>query len=257
MRIQCIQDFIDKLKIPFYRVKFRHDTKNKIIVIGDSHVNFFSGNEELSFKPIKHIGLNKNELVGNCQDKNKRFYTIHLGPVLAYNSNKIGSSIKGLERVIYLINNNLLPKKSLILCSFGEIDIRVHILKKAEQRKVEVDEIIKEVVSSYFKFLLYLKNNGFRVMVWSPVPNGHCKKNELNLPYYGSEKERNNVTLKFISYLEEFGKKNNIPVLSICKELLNDDFTTKSEYYADLCHLSQRANEFMKKEFFEKVGIKI
>lgn len=60
----------------------RHHREDTIVVLGDSHVNFFSGNEELTFLPI---GQNINV----CPNSTPYPFTpLHLGPCLAYSCNR-------------------------------------------------------------------------------------------------------------------------------------------------------------------------
>lgn len=90
---------------------YRNDT---IIVLGDSHVNFFSGNEHLSFLPI---GNDINTCLLNTQ---YLFTPLHIGPCLAYNCNKYHTTYRFREKVEYLCKNFIKPG-AVILCCLGKL----------------------------------------------------------------------------------------------------------------------------------------
>ena len=128
-------------------------------VIGDSHVNFFCGYEKLTGSPLiinnKFTGINcqPNPLVNN-------FFVFHLGPALAYNLNKYGSQTQAREKIEFLLGSGIIPKGSAILCAFGEIDMRVHVLKQAEKKNISFERVADEILDNYMEFLKFLKYPG-------------------------------------------------------------------------------------------------
>lgn len=255
MKNHILQNIIDilrkkkKLKFyltlnPLYNI---YKKKNAINVIGDSHCNFFSGNEQLAYFncPLEY-GIN------NCQDKFNTFNTFHVGPALAYNLNKYNTKTKAREKIEYLLKHNIIRKKSKIICCFGEIDIRVHVLKEALRQHMDYKLVIDNIIENYLNFLLSLKKRN-KIYVWGPIPTQ--KDNSLinpEYPYFGDEITRNKATSYFNNKLEEVCIKNKIVFLSIFKNLINDNFTTKDEFIADGCHLSQKAWVFAQKELESK-----
>lgn len=89
-----------------------------VVVIGDSHVNFFSGNEELTYQPIGK-GINYCKNVNHDFD----FLVFHLGPALAYNAMTEGSNTRFYEKSQYLAKhfrgaeNNMLLRRDRYSCS--------------------------------------------------------------------------------------------------------------------------------------------
>jgi len=212
---------------------------NTIKVIGDSHCNFFSGHELICFKKINKTGIN------NCNDLLDKFTTFHLGPALAYNLNKYNTQTQAREKVEYLIKSQLVPNNSTIICCFGEIDIRVHVLKQAKEQNKSIESVIHNILNNYLEFLLFLKQNN-SVYVWGPIPtqkdgleeNEYIKK---YFPCYGTEIDRNKATMIFNQELKKICEENDIGFLSIFDKLIDENYHTKIDYIADGCHLSQKA----------------
>lgn len=128
-------------------------------VIGDSHVNFFSGHEKITWFPIIY---NNQPIDIRCspQPLIKNFFFFHLGPALAYNLNKYGTKTQAREKIDFLLNSGIIPKGSAILCAFGEIDLRVHVLKQAAEKNISFECVADEVLNNYMEFLTTLNNQG-------------------------------------------------------------------------------------------------
>lgn len=226
----------------YYRKNFStscltHYQQNTVIVLGDSHVNFFSGNELLSFLPIGND-------INTCKPTNLShiFTPLHLGPCLAYHCNHYGSSFRFREKAEFLCQNFIKPTATII-CSLGEIDLRVHVFRQTILQNKSYEEIIDDILQEYYTFLLKMKNQGYSLYCWSPIATqiDACPI-DPNFPRNGSEEERNHATAYFNQQLYSFCKQHNIGYLSIFDQMITPDFKTRSEYLsADCCHLSQRA----------------
>ena len=228
---------------------------DKIAVIGDSHVSFFGGNELVTFIPIidqngRHVGMN------NTGDLIENFTTFHLGGALAYNLEKYGSSNRTREKIDLLLSNGIIRKGQPILCCFGEVDCRVHVLRQAESRKVHFKTVVDDILNNYFSFLLRLRKD-HPVYVWGPIPtqkDGSVINPEV--PYYGTEAERNLATAYFNEALEKLCRQCDIQFLSVFRHLVDENNKTRSEYITDGCHLSQRAWAFAFDEW-KSVGVDV
>ena len=214
----------------------RHHREDTIVVLGDSHVNFFSGNEELTFLPI---GQNINV----CPNSTPYPFTpLHLGPCLAYSCNRRDTTFRCLEKVEYLFENFIRPH-ARILCCFGEIDIRVHVFKQAALQQKTYQNIVDDILEQYFAFLLRLREPGYRVACWGPIASQseNCPL-DPSFPRNGTEVERNMATAYFNLELARFCERNNMPFLSVFPELVTPDLLTLDKYYSpDHCHLGQAA----------------
>ena len=227
----------------------------KFFVVGDSHVNFFGGHEFLNLIGINYKGKlidirSTNSLIEN-------FVIFHLGPVLTYNLDKYGSKNLVREKMEFLTSSGLIPKGVSVLCCFGEIDLRVHVLKQAANRKVHFEIVADDVLNIYGDFLKKLKSDGYDVYVWGPIPS-QKDNSPLNpeFPYFGTEKERNIATEYFNQRLKTICTQGGVNYLSIFDKLVDENYKTKEVFIADGCHLSQKAWIFAIDEF-KKFGVNI
>ena len=221
--------------------KNRQRLNKSVIVLGDSHCSFFSGNEETAFIKI----TNMYDGINSCSDRLSQYSTLHLGPALAYNLNKNNTTTKAREKIEYLIRKKYLPPQSTILCCFGEIDLRVHILKLAETRNQSQRELIDNTLNNYIDFLLFLSRNEYQVYCWGAIATQtNDAPDNLEFPKYGDEINRNKATKYFNDKLGIMCKKNRIGFISIFDELVDKNYSTKKEFYSsDNCHLGQKAME--------------
>ncbi len=227
-------DFIEKAN--FNKALVKHRNENTTIVLGDSHVNFFSGNEHLSFIPI---GGN----VNTCEQINGQPFTeLHLGPCLAYKSDAAQSSSGFRVKLNWLLERFISPG-ARILCAMGEVDIRAHVFKQCERQGKSYEEIVEDITKHYINFLLELKSLGFTVGVWGPIASQPdiCPITQ-DYPRVGSEQDRNRATLYFTEKMQKICHENGIGFASLAGEMITNDYRTKMEFLSsDHCHLGQWA----------------
>ena len=204
---------------------------NKIYAIGDSHSLFWSG---MAHPPLVSLEYD----IQTPELSDEHFKVFHLGPCLAYNTNKLGSKNKSLEKTLYLLSSGLIPKTAIILCSFGEIDVRVHFLKKG---MVGLSERLQSTVDSYLSFLSFLKGNGYAPICYGPVAS---QKDDwgLNSEFLraGDEVARNRATVLFSQELKKQCEQSDIHFFSLLDLLLDDKSHTISDVYRDHCHISDK-----------------
>lgn len=231
-------DYTDTLtqQAHFNEARLQHYVNNTIIVLGDSHVNFFSGNELLSFTPIGNdINVCPNATV-------HPFTALHLGPCLAYHCNKTGTSTSFREKVDYLCSSFIKPNAHIICC-LGEIDLRVHVFRQTALQQRTYQDIVDDILAEYLPFLVALQQKGYHVYCWGPIASQRdvCPI-DPEFPRNGTETERNLATAYFTEQLAAGCRQHHIGFLSVFKQMITDDFQTIEEYLsADHCHLSQRA----------------
>ena len=220
----------------FNEARLKHYVNNTIIVLGDSHVNFFSGNELLSFTPIGND-------INVCPNVTANPFTaLHLGPCLAYHCNKAGTSTRFREKVDYLCSSFIKPNAHIICC-LGEIDLRVHVFRQTGLQQLGYQDIVDNILAEYLPFLVSLKQKGYHVSCWAPIASQRdiCPV-DPEFPRNGSETERNMATAYFNKQLANLCRQHTIGFLSIFEQMITADFQTIEEYLsADHCHLSQRA----------------
>ena len=227
-------EFIEKAN--FDAAYIKHVRDNTLVVIGDSHVNFFSGNENLSFIPIGH---DINTCVGV---ENSPVTTLHFGPCLAYNTNRYGSTNRFREKLDWALEKFIMPDARL-LCVFGEVDIRAHVYKQVAKQGKDYKAIIDGILDNYMEFLIWLRNKGHEVLCWGPIAsqNDAAPVTE-EYPRTGTTSERNKATEYFNDELCRRCGENGIGFISIFTDMLTDDMQTNEKYLSDdRVHLGQYA----------------
>jgi len=201
-----------------------------IYCIGDSHVSFFSGINE-----IQRVWPNKSQMILPF------FKVFPVGQTLAYNLIKSNSSSHGREKIFTILKKEI-PKGSNILFCFGEIDCRAHLIKQSRIQKRNLSSIVEECVDRYFSAILDINNLGYKVLVWNVVPSTRLNKINNNMyPLVGNCKERNLVTVMFNKYLARKCNAIRIPFVFIYQNIIDKHGLTKMFYYMDGIHLSQKA----------------
>ncbi len=187
--------------------------KDNIISIGDSHSRFFSD-------------LNK---ITVC----------HLGPVTAYNLKKLNSKTNGREKLWQLLDNTN-PSHTALILSFGEIDVRAHVIKAAVKEKITIERSAINTAKNYCSVISEILDRGFSVLVHgvhaSPPTYGN-----FEYPALGSVQDRNYAVKAFNNYVRNFSALERIPYASIDEIVINSDLSTRVEYMVDGCHLNFNA----------------
>jgi len=141
-----------------------------------------------------------------------------------------------------------------MLC-FGEIDCRAHLLKQTEIQKRSLSEVVKECVERYTSVVREIMNMGYEVLIWNvPASTRDDLARVPEFPTYGSCAERNKVTGLFNHELERWCAANDAVFVSIFDQLVDENGLTKTEYYMDPVHLSQRAMPLVLEKLREIIG---
>jgi len=192
---------------------------NKINAVGNSHCHFFSGS---------HPG----DTLGGKKDK--YFISYSLGPIIAYNFYE-----NHLSKIYDIISSRKIKVTSAdyILLVVGEVDCRWHLPKTSSKKEIPIESMVDECIQRFFRAVLDL-NKHHKVITWGGHPSTNAAHSENpESPIFGDVLSRNKTSLLWDSLLGEKSAKHGIPHVSILKELLNADGTTKMEYYQDYCHL--------------------
>jgi FkbM family methyltransferase len=192
-----------------------------IHVTGDSHVMVFSGKEHIPAEVDDRGFL-------------PFFRTYRLGPYTAYQVEKRRPLIESM------VKQNVGPDDSVMLC-FGEIDCRAHLVKQSEHQGRPLEDIVAECVSRYARIFDIKEKYGIRLLVWNVPASSREDIEQGEYSTYGTCVQRNEAASLFNKILSEECKNRGIPFVSIFDELVDEDGLTRTEYYADAIHLSQRA----------------
>ncbi len=236
--IDLLEDIPDKSfveKTSYDITLEEHRQKKTIIVIGDSHASFFSGNELPTYVSIGG-GINVCPNVGD-----RPFTVLHLGPCLAYNSCKHGTHNRFLEKSEWLFDN-FFDKKETVIVSLGEIDMRAHVFKEVEKQGRPYEDIVRDIVGNYGNFLSKLKSMGHDVYCWGPIAaekDIYPRYPEL-FPRYGTEVERNTATELFTTELNDYCDNYGMKLMSIFKYMVDADKNSDDSFFSsDHWHLTQ------------------
>lgn len=228
-----------------------------IYVIGDSHSIFFSGQNYHNFIADK-IFITPDVIIDKLISYIRYFEIYHLGPALAFNANNDKSSTHTLQKVKYLIENEIIAPNSQVVLSFGEIDIRAHSLKQGLSQNKPISEIVDAILANYLELILIFKNSGFDVCCWTPIASQKDIWGENpKFVKFGFERERNQVTELFINKLEGLAIEHVFKVCSIFNNMINENYETDENYISsDQCHLSNKALSLAIPELINKTVLK-
>lgn len=127
------------------------NSSKKLIVVGDSHSIIWSGTlfTNLVEKTSSPRETSHKSIFENVE-------VFWLGPSLAYNlmgkGNELGKwGFKVFEKIDSLLNNNV--KIGYIILSFGEIDIRCHVVKQALLLNCSIEKIVDNLTNKLIKFV--------------------------------------------------------------------------------------------------------
>lgn len=219
------------------------DKSSIIHCIGDSHVDFFSGQDTVQ----RGWPIPSNDMI-------PFFKTYCIGPVLAYNLCKEKARTKGREILFFILET--IPHGSSILLCFGEIDCRAHLLKQCANQQRDLESIVRECTNRYFGVIQEIKAMGYRPIVWNVIPS--TMRTDLyssGFPVSGTCLERNQVAMLFNQCLRILCGLAEILFISIFDKLVDESGLTRTDYYRkDGQHLSQKAMPLALREF-NKIGI--
>lgn len=184
--------------------------KNIIISIGDSHSRLFSNLDGVK--------------------------VCHIGPVTAFNLVKENSSTKGREKLLGILNVHS-ESDVAILLSFGEIDIRAHVIKAAIKDRISVRESAIRTASKYSTVISEIVSRGFSTLVLGVHASGSTYNNQ-SFPAVGRVEDRNYAVKQFNQYLRNFCISQSIPYASLDSLVIDGSLKTKNEYMCDGCHLN-------------------
>lgn len=201
-------------------VRIAADTR--LVAIGDSHCKFWSGNDGV-WNPDRIPGV----------------VTCHIGPGLAWRLIERSSRTRSGRSVLRILRD--LAAQSYdgwALLSFGEIDLRVHVLKHAAEDGLGA--ALAQLVDRYIAFVAKARRVHPRLALWGPgaSPPAGAPDNPA-FPATGSEAARNKATALFTSLIEQRARLIGLPYLTLLPLLLDEHGQTRHELLYDGCHMSQ------------------
>ena len=168
----------------------------------------------------------------------------NIGAATAYNL-VTEKSTTGAGRRILEICRDLDTSEMVVLLAFGEIDCMEHVWKNAYRSSSSVENVVKELVERYCRFIAMMAELGAYVLVYGPAFSGQA------INSYGSIEERNYAARLFnelvkdrIRGYERVGfatlddymiSKEDIPLLECSRDRRHlDDFPKQSKVFQAL-----------------------
>ncbi len=204
--------------------------KPTIYCVGDSHSTFFAGRDRIQ--------------ADNSWRRLLPCFQVHyIGPVLAYNLPKSGTTSAGREKFLALLGKEI-PRGAWIMTVFGEIDARAHLLGQVEKQGLSVEQVAETCAENYFSFVMEVRERGFRPIVYNVVasrPNwdGDLASQTPDFPYVGTQAERNHAVRLMNAGLARRCREEGVPFLDTYDLLVDENDRTRPECYMDEIHLSQ------------------
>jgi hypothetical protein len=196
-----------------------------IYVVGDSHVNLFTGNIEMmeSYPSYTVNGIYKCYRLG------------------ALTATALYLSKDKINQILFDVDK----QNDFILFSFGEVDCRAH-LSKAIFTQNKPYKIIGPCVDEYFKVILKVCQKGYKVGLIGVPPSHNGDRNHDVT--YGTIYERNYISRIWNNYLQSLCDKYHLPFVCVFDEILKDDGSTDPKYMDGWVHLNRRCWPFMEEE---------
>ena len=158
--------------------------KRRVLVFGDSHSRVLAG---------------------------RGFLVRHLGPVTAYRAGKQGEVDKILQSALswprskdrWLVRFLFRDPRSLLVCSFGEIDMRAHVYLQSIKQNRSGDEIVSSLAKSTTEFLLQVSAIAQRNVIFLSVPPPTAIELNSDFPVKGEIQDRVRWTRLFNGLIGE------------------------------------------------------
>lgn len=190
---------------------------DKIHVIGDSHVHFFSGEQKL---------IHHSDWTGNIPN-----FTVMNMACYAYNFARNHRVPKLVDEIIETI------APTPIIFTYGELDCRLQLLKQSKKQLRSLREVISECVIKYFTRAKDMaQTHGCIPIFWGPPPSGPIT---YGVDHFGTIEEMNSIKRYFNVLLEQLCSVNDIPFITVFYKMIEGGIADDEEYYFDGSHVSQ------------------
>jgi hypothetical protein len=194
-----------------------------IHVIGDSHVSVFTGLHGVC------------GTVGTwCPQALPGFLVSHLGPFLAYSAASAGHAVQ------HALQERIPRTAGRCLFSFGEIDCRNQVVRRARAAHVSIEAMAASVARSYVEHVRELARE--RDIGFLAVPPATCLDFERSpLPAEGSLEERRRAVGAFNATIERCATAVGAAVVDVATNVTLADGTPDPAYFPDGLHLGPRS----------------
>lgn len=174
---------------------------DEIICVGDSHVLILEGINGLE--------------------------VFQTGSPTAYNLLNPESTESGLSQIEDCIKDKD-SKKTAILFTYAEIDIRNHIYKHIVDKSMNFETAVELVVERYLCAVRIFANKGFKILINGPFGSGK------GVPRIGREHDRNRIAYLLDRSLQIGCYKNKFFYASLYNIIVDENYTTIGSFTGDV-----------------------
>lgn len=176
-----------------------------------------------------------------CFSNSEFFIPLTVGPRTAH------QLCEHHEEIVSAIQN-LKDKKIIFL--FGEIDCRVHIVRKHYRTNQSIKNLAKASAARYAGYVKRLRKEGYDIAISCVFPTG--SRRSSGAKFNGADYERSQATMCMNDYLKLFCSTEEIPFLNFYPYLTNKN-KRRRDLISDDVHLNTKvANIF--KEYIADFG---
>ena len=172
----------------------------------------------------------------------------HIGPATAYKLGFKKSTTGSRGKVIKILNKLYKEKPINVIFVFGELDVRIHINKASNEKKLGVSEVIDETVSSYISFLEFVKNKYplINIYVFNVLPQGE-EENIYNYPFYASREKRKKIASEMNEKLKKIVKIKRFNFINVYDQLVDSKGRRIKKFVFDDVHFNRKIMPFVVK----------
>lgn len=196
----------------FFRDFHQRFSLEKILVIGDSHVEVFSHRNFIQAFPLTY------------------FRVCSVGGATASGLENPNSTTQAFKKFDEALHQKDYDK---ILVMLGEVDTGFVIWYRAKKYQADVNEMLKETVDTYIGFIKTLQAFGPVVVISTPLPTiDDSSRGEVanaRREVEATQRERTVLTLEFNRQILQFCQDQNINYLDLDEECLGEDDLVRSD----------------------------
>lgn len=195
----------------------------EIFVIGDSHVKAF-------------------QTIPDCQIK-------HLGPRTMHRVGRDGFDVAELVELG-------IRDRSIIVYSFGEIDVRCHVGRQRDLNQRDEKEILHTLARKYLEAIVQSRSH-FRHLtqiVYNIVPPTDNTPNP-DYPIYGSLEERVRITRSLNKILSSLSPEYGVLFLSVYDNYCDRNGALRLDLSDGNIHINPSRNQPIRQQLFQLIGV--
>lgn len=166
----------------------------------------------------------------------------HIGPILMHSVGNRSDLIESFSNGLPKIG---LKSEDHICFTFGEIDCRNHIYKHSDEKGINHESVINEVVDKYFSTINLCKSKHPEVnfYVYNVVPTP--KQSDIletghQFPHLGTDEQRKNYVSYMNKKLREYCLLNHYTFINIWEFYALDDGFMNPKYFDGQAHINDK-----------------